>query len=277
MHIGTLSGLPFATVVGAFLRAFEGYFVPLPTDPDYWEDRFRCAGVNWSLSYGAFDDDELVAFIIHGVGNVHGKLVACNGGTGVLPHYRGRQLVDALYAHALPYLREAGVSACSLEVIEANAAARRVYERIGFHVDHCWKVFKGRLKVPNAEGTAHTLVPADLYTTDLGDDRWYSWDNRVEALRRSSGRQQLYTLGPDMRAGHVVIAPSTGRIARMSVADEQDVDQWIALLTAIAALKADVAIVNVHPERLSLLAALAAAGLENTVDQFEMRMAIPAR
>jgi ribosomal protein S18 acetylase RimI-like enzyme len=271
MRISTLAAVPMPLVVETFLKAFEGYFVQLPTDLAYWEDRFRSAGVDLSRSHGAFDGEQLVAFIIHGIGTLNGASTAFNTGTGVLPAYRGRRLVDALYAEALPALRAAGIAQCTLEVITKNTVAIHVYQRIGFHVANEWKCFTGSL---STAASTDQLLPVDLHAVDLGSDRHYSWDNRVEALLCSAGRQQLLTLNGDFANGHVVLDLSTGRIARLGVPDEQDAGQWQRLLAAMAQVKTDVRLINVHPQRAALIGAVLEAGLVNRIDQYEMRMTL---
>jgi ribosomal protein S18 acetylase RimI-like enzyme len=270
MEIRDLANTPMPVVVDSFLRAFEGYFVQLPSDLSYWEDRFHSANVDLSRSYGAFDEGQLVAFIIQAFGTENGEAIAYNTGTGVWPAYRGKHLVDALYAKALPVSKAQGIRACTLEVIVQNAAAIRVYERIGFRTMHLWKSYVGTLRPADLQTSM--LMPMDLHTADLGDERWYSWDNRMTALLRSNGNQQLFALDGDPAIGHVVLNPSVGRLARLSVADEHDMDQWQRLLTALASLQSTVKVINVHHDRTALLAALTDAGLTNRVDQYEMRM-----
>ncbi len=269
MQFRSLADTPLPTVVHCILRAFEGYFVPMPTEVSAWEQRFARSGANWSRSYGAFEGEELVAFIIHAIGRVDGRLVAFNTGTGVLPAHRGKRLVDALYTEALPHLRGDGVQHCSLEVITRNTAAVRVYERIGFRSTHTWKCFLG---TPSAPITSEALHQRDRNTVDLGDDRYYSWDHRMEALARDSGGYALYTVGGAAPWGHVILDPATGRVARLGVADETDQGQWGRLVNALSTFQKPIRLVNVHPERHALISALLQAGLVNDIDQYEMGM-----
>ena len=271
LRIRDLSTTPLPAVVDCLLKAFEGYFVPMPTELPVWEQRFGRSGVDWSRSYGAFAEGELVAFIIHAIGESDGKRTAFNTGTGVVPEHRAKHLVDELYAHAIPALRQSGVGLCTLEVITRNAPAVRVYERIGFAAAHTWKCFLG---TPQADDAGEPLQARALHEVDLGDDRWYSWDNRVEALQRNMGGFVLFTLGGAQPWGHVIADPNTGRVARLAVKDEADRDQWIRLLASLTSLGKPLRLVNVHPERRALIEALLASGLVNDIDQFEMRMVV---
>ncbi|HEX2617007.1 MAG TPA: GNAT family N-acetyltransferase, partial [Flavobacteriales bacterium] len=246
------------------------YFVQVSNDVAYWQHRFHCAAVDLHRSYGAFAGDELVAFIIQGFCAPDAVPTAFNSGTGVLPAYRGQQLVDRLYAHALPLLRHEGITCCTLEVIQQNERAIRVYERIGFRRMHAWRCFRGEL-APPARTVA--LLPIDRSRLDpiwLSDDHLYSWDHRWPALERSDGRWMMYA-AEDV-VGYVVLDPVTGRIARIGVQDEEDAAQWNTLMAGVCGLVRNVSIVNVHQRRTGLVAALLAAGLVEHVDQFEMRM-----
>jgi GNAT superfamily N-acetyltransferase len=271
IRIRDLSTTPLPAVVDCLLKAFEGYFVPMPTELHVWEQRFGRSGVDWSRSYGAFEEGELVAFIIHAIGEMDGKRTAFNTGTGVVPEHRGKHLVDVLYAHALPELKRSGVDLCTLEVITKNAPAVRVYERVGFAAVHTLKSFLGE---PKANDAGEPLQARELHEVDLGDDRWYSWDHRVEALTRSMGGYVLFTLGGAQPWGHVIADPSTGRVARLAVKDEADRDQWIRLISSLGTFQKPLRLVNVHPERSALIEAVLGCGLVNDIDQFEMRMTV---
>jgi ribosomal-protein-alanine N-acetyltransferase len=52
----------------------------------------------------------------------------------VLPEYRGRGMGSAVLRHVLQEARRLGASRATLEVRGSNTGARRLYERLGFHV-----------------------------------------------------------------------------------------------------------------------------------------------
>ena len=53
-------------------------------------------------------------------------------GLAVLPHFQGRRLGQLLLTHAIDRLREQGVKTVVLEVRTDNAAAIRLYTKLGF-------------------------------------------------------------------------------------------------------------------------------------------------
>lgn len=269
MEIRDLGSTPLRSVVDCLLRAFEGYFVAMPKELHVWEQRFGRSGVDWSRSYGVFMQEELVAFIIHAMGEVDGRRTAFNTGTGVVPEQRGKHLVDALYAHALPELKQAGTSQCALEVITKNVAAVRVYERVGFTAAFTWKCFLGE---PVAHVEGEPLQPCDPQDIRADDDHWYSWDHKWDALQRNMGGFVAYTLGRTDPWGHVIMDPDTGRMARLGVREENDREQWVRMMASLASLRKPLRLVNVHPARTALIDTLLHSGLVNDIDQFEMRM-----
>ena len=120
MYIKNLSDIDFRVLMGCFLKSFENYFVKMPTDHNYYKERWRIANVKYELSYGMFDQEKLVGFMINGVDVRSGNLIAFNTGTGVLPSHRGLQIVKKLYEYAIPVLKKYGINKCKLEVIKEN-------------------------------------------------------------------------------------------------------------------------------------------------------------
>ena len=67
LEIKKLSNTSIETIIACMSEAFKNYFVELPTDPAFWGRRYHAARVDYSLSFGVWDKDELVAIAIHGV------------------------------------------------------------------------------------------------------------------------------------------------------------------------------------------------------------------
>jgi len=85
IEIRDLANTKLSTIVDCLLIAFDGYFVKMPSDVHYWANRYKGARVDFSLSFGAFEGDKLVAFIINGIDDDKGMRTAFNTGTGVIP------------------------------------------------------------------------------------------------------------------------------------------------------------------------------------------------
>ncbi|MEO9965217.1 MAG: GNAT family N-acetyltransferase [Reichenbachiella sp.] len=133
-----------------FLEAFSDYSVNMKMSREAFEDRMVSKlNIRFDLSPGVFSGDKLIAFILHTVNKYEDSLAAYNGGTGVIPGYRGHGLTAKMYEFVDPQLRKEGVKKCVLEVLEDNHVAILSYEGVGFQKSkkfQCLMLKGGRLK-----------------------------------------------------------------------------------------------------------------------------------
>jgi len=271
MHINTLEAIPLQEVVDCLNDAFSDYFVPMPSDITFWEKRFKAGRVDWSLSQGVYDDKKLVAFITNGVDKYKGGLTAFNSGTGVIKDYRGQQLVDKMYTYALPKMQAAGVKKCMLEVIQANARAIRVYERIGFTIVRSLKCYKGTLELPIRQVAIEKISFADILKLPQPKYDSYSWDNTDTAIKLFGDyTHYIVKTHNDDYIGYFSIQPKTGYIAQLEAKN----DDFESLFSGILQTTQNIRINNVDSQRVELIKALQQFGVENPIDQFEMEMRI---
>ena len=67
MEVRHLGDMDFGTIMECFLVSFENYFVQMPTDHAYYKQRWKAAGVQYELSFGMFDGERLVGFILNAI------------------------------------------------------------------------------------------------------------------------------------------------------------------------------------------------------------------
>jgi len=270
MKIRNLKDTPFEEILICFFEAFSDYFVKLPTSPTYWEKRFEAARVNYEFSYGVFDDEKLVAYIIHGTDMHNDILTAFNTGTGVLPDYRGKKLVDQMYAFGLPQMKAIGIGKCMLEVIQENARAIKVYERIGFSKTRNLKCFTGKVKPTKPQSGVQPLSMELVSNMDNPNEHFYSWDNSIDAIQNSGDSYQAYSPvnGKGLPIGFFIIDPTTGYLAQL----ESSTENFDYLINGIAQVSEQVKLNNVDERRQELIQNLTNAGFTNTIDQYEMEM-----
>lgn len=270
MEIRDLSTTSLEEIIFAILMAFEGYFLTMPSDTDYWESRFEAARVDWNCSFGVFEDDELVAFIINGIDKRGSHKLAFNTGTGVVPKYRGQKLVDQLYQYAFPIFQEKKITNCALEVVQANSRAIRVYERIGFSITKEYYCFKGKL----AESMYQTtLVEVNWSAIHNPHNYLYAWDNSNRAIENSRKGTypcyEVFDLAKE-RIGFFVINAQSGYLPQFEIYTTNQTKNWILLFDGIAQINRGIKINNVDAQRAILIPILLDLGLENTVNQYEM-------
>lgn len=269
MEIKNLTSIPVEEVIACFLTAFENYFVKLPVDINYWRNRFITARVDWQLSFGMFDGEQLVGFIINGIDNHDGKLTAYNTGTGILPKYRGKAIVDQLYAHAIPQLKKRGVEKCLLEVICENQRAIKVYERIGFRTSRELSSFRGTLPENPSGKRLQKCHFSEALELGLYRPQHYSWDNSAEAVKISVN-VKTYCYRPEDSPKAYLVIDTAGNIMQLETKNENYMD----LLTAAGAIAREVQLKNVNQDRRGLIETLENLHFFNTINQYEMEMYI---
>ncbi|WP_299536729.1 GNAT family N-acetyltransferase [Ulvibacterium sp.] len=273
MIVKSLGNTDFDLVLESFLLAFQNYFVTVPTNGNYYMERWKTAKVDFNFSYGMFDGETLVGFVIHAIDHRDGKLMAFNTGTGVIPDYRGKKIVQSIYEYALNDLRRIGVTHCALEVITKNERAIRAYTGIGFKTCRTYACFKGTINPEKREVVA--LKEVDLGKVDwanLPNQDFYSWDNQKESILRSKYKffQVMTNTSPE---SFFIIHPDTGYLVQFDVLNENE-DAWNRLFSGIRQISSTVKINNVDLGLTDKLEQLNSIGLVNTIDQYEMRMEI---
>ncbi len=273
LTVKDLRHIDFDELMDCFLLAFENYFVKMPTDRNYYWERWKNAKVNFKLSYGMFDQEKLIGFIINAVDHRNGALTAFNTGTGVIPEFRGLNIVQSIYEYALPDLKRNGVVNCSLEVIVKNERAIRSYQSIGFEIIKKYKCYHGIIDLENSDSVDLEELSFDQidWKTFPGND-YYSWDNQKESIQRGNFRffQVLNHTSPE---SFFAIHPENGYLAQFDLL-HGDNNGWDRLFSGIKQISSTVKINNVDDRLTKKIDYLNSIGLVNSVDQYEMRLKI---
>lgn len=275
MVVRHLVDTDFKTIMECFLSAFENYFVKMPTDHNFYKERWKAAGVNFELSYGMFDNDKLVGFIINAIAVRQGELTAYNSGTGVIPEYRGKRIVKAIYDFAIPDLIQNGITKCLLEVITENVKAIKSYEGIGFEICKNYKCYAGIITVETQNNYALKEVTFNAVNwSELPNQELYSWDNQNESLEK--GNYNYYQVIVDNQVdSFFAINSENGYLAQLEVLKNTNTS-WNILFSSIQSIQKEIKTNNVDDRLIDKIKAIEAAGLKNTVIQYEMELFIQA-
>lgn len=273
MYIQNLRNIDLEDIIFAILMAFEEYFVTMPSDVVYWENRFKCARVNFEYSYGMFDGEQLIGFIINGIDERNNKQVAFNTGTGVIAKYRGQKIIDQLYEYALPKFKNKEISHCLLEVIQENYRAIRVYQRIGFSIVKNYLCFKGKLPVSSYETTIKQVALSEIQNFQ---EHTYAWDNCNAALNVNPTTYEAYEVMKQGQAkiGFFVINLVSGILHQCEVYAVKKSEHWDLLFDGIAQINRVIRIINLPDTSTNLHQKLLAMEMENDINQYEMEWEI---
>lgn len=271
MEIRNLSQTKIETIVECLVESFKNYFVKMPSNVDFWRNRFHAARVDYTLSFGVFDQDKLVAFIIHGIDMHNHQKTAFNTGTGVIEAYRGQKLVDQMYSFAFPILKENDIEKCMLEVIDKNDRAISVYERIGFKKDRFLICFNGKLKDVKSSATIEKVNILKHENLIMPYQAFYSWDHSIDAIRNSPNFFTSYLVKTKLEdlIGYFIVNRQNKALIQMEAFDQ---DKWMDMIGSIQSIVPTFKMNNIDSGREYLIDSMKQAGMENYINQFEMSL-----
>jgi len=274
MIVRHLGHTDFNTIMVCFLSAFENYFVEMPTDYNFYKKRWKAAKVDFNLSYGMFDGDQLVGFIIHAIDERHGERIAFNTGTGVIPEYRGKKIVKSIYEYAIPDLISNGIIKSVLEVIIENEKAVKAYESVGFTICKTFKCFAGELITGESQLEVKQIQFREVPWEQMPNQDKYSWDFHYRCLK--GGNSSYYHVYNENKVeSFFAINTENGTINQLEVLTNQN-QNWERLFQAVQSISKQVRIINVDDRLGHKLSAIENAGLKNTVNQYEMELGFSA-
>lgn len=272
MVVKSLEHVNIEQIIDCFLLSFENYFVKMPPDRNFYKQRWQTTHVNFKLSFGMFDGERLVGFILLIVDYRNGRKTAFNTGTGVIPDYRGQKIVATIYQKALGELKKNGITFSALEVITKNIYAIRSYESIGYKICRYYKCFSGEIQLEKA--TSVTITAVDLKDVDwsnLPHQQYYSWDNQATSIQKNE-KFQFYEVSTNHKAvGYFILLSNSGYLAQLEVYFEDPMN-WNHMFSGISKLTTKIMINNVDDRQIEKCQALLSVGLVNTIDQYEMEM-----
>lgn len=273
--ITTLENISLTTLTATFNTAFAGYYVPINTSEAGMQQRIRRTRIDLAQSVGVMDGKELVAFMLMGIGEQARQMTAYNGGTGVVPAFRGQRLVKAMYDWALPKWRQNGLQRASLEVIAENTKAIRAYQRVGFTLGRRLRAFKKDITAP--------VVVADNLLSRVSDPAWdhyatlqpfdFTWDYTRVGIEALENEYEYYEWG---QAGAVPDAYAiVHQIGRIAQAGRQETGPaWEALLGSLESHYPQLSWVNLDDRAPGLRSAIRKLNWEHIIDQYEMERTI---
>ncbi len=263
----TLSDGDFDAVVACFNEAFSDYVVRFSLTSAQLREICARRAVDFELSVGAFDRDQLVGFTLNGFDGE----TAYDSGTGVIPSHRRKGLARGMMEHIMPILRDTGARRHLLEVIETNTRAIALYESLGFTTTRpmtCWKYETGKA---TADADIRLIQAGDSFEGFL--DVAPSWQNSTASVQRARDpRIILGVFEGHLLAGYAVVFPLTHDLAQLGVRRSHRHRGIGASLLERAAAEAGgmLRILNVDGRDEGIEAFLRARGAEQFIRQREM-------
>lgn len=180
MLLKSLENTSIVDIVNAFNQSFADYELPFQFTTETMQQKIRFEDIDLRYSVGAFDNDKLVGFIFFGIDGT----TAWDGGTGVIPAYRGQKLTQRMLEYSFPILKAQGINHVLLEVLENNVGARNIYERAGFSITRKLHGYKGQVNIDKTHSyNIEVLIDPDFrMLSKLGGFKfaWQQMDKRIQ-------------------------------------------------------------------------------------------------
>ncbi|HYO21311.1 MAG TPA: GNAT family N-acetyltransferase [Flavisolibacter sp.] len=218
MQIRTLENTSLAEITAVFNNAFQGYFVKLEFTEESMAAKIKSEGIRREFSIGAFDNNRLVGFILHGYDSVNEVKTVYNAGTGVIAAYRGQGITKALYQYAIPFLAEEGIRTHLLEVIDGNLPAMHIYEQIGFKKIRKLHAFKSQVPIQVRQTYAVEElrgIPSEAF---IFPEMISAWQNSLSSVERAKEDHRLISVSENnLVIGFAAYVAANGRIKQLAV------------------------------------------------------------
>lgn len=276
MHLSSLQNIPIATLAQAFNSAFSDYLVPMHLTADDLTSKFSSENTNLELSVGVFDIDVLVGFIFIGTETRNQKTVLYNGGTGVIPEYRGQKLTEKMYDYLLNKLKNNSESIHLLEVITENKRAIKVYETVGFKTKRIVSCFKGIVTQPKISKDI-SIKPIPFEAVHQFENQWEvqpSYQNSSQAINRTNYLHEfLGAFVGDSLVGYIIFSRTNGRVKQLFINSNyrnQGIGHCLFHQAQEIIETKPVSLINIDSSHTKSIQFLKKIGLQETVQQFEM-------
>lgn len=280
INISSLQQKDLETIHRTFQKAFSDYQVKFNISRTDFEKKFvEKLQMAFKHSAGAWHHGSLIGFIFTAIDYYESIKTAYNGGTGVVPKYRGHGITSELYQYLIPKFLLSGIGKCLLEVITTNHKAIRAYQKLGFEKTRIFKCYKmvQPLPIRSVHCSIKTLTKPNWIQYDGFKDFEPSFLDINTKVEHNLGNERIIeSWYEDQIAGYAIYQPPTGRISQLAVRQElRGRGLGTELIRRIQgeATNRTVTIINI-PEGETTNQALVKIGFENQLDQYEMELRI---
>jgi ribosomal protein S18 acetylase RimI-like enzyme len=224
VQVRTLTDITLEAIFNAWADAFSDY--ERSWTYEELEKMLQRRSFNADLSFGAFDGDKLVGFILNGTGTFNELRTTYDTGTGIVKERRGKGLTTFIFNKSLPVLRSAGMQQYLLEVLSNNETAINIYTKAGFKTRRILNYYVQPVSeiqlLPKKLPAGYIL--RDISINDLKDSRMIcefspAWQNSLSAIANKPENFKIIGVYYNNElVGYGIIEPSAGDVPQLVVA-----------------------------------------------------------
>ena len=223
IEFNTLRQTSNQEILNCFNLSFSDYMIPFKLNPEQLETKIVTESINREISVGAFRNQKLIGFVLHGERKAGKVQKAYNAGTGVIPAERGHALTRRMYDFIKPELERKRFDEIVLEVISNNSPAIKSYEEIGFKAVRKLSCYSGELIIKEINKEIKILQiekPNFEQLSQIGEIE-PTWQNSVETIINLGNDALCFLayMGAKL-CGYTVLNSNNNRILQIAVKKE---------------------------------------------------------
>ena len=277
MEIKSLRETNCKDILKVFNESFSDYFVPFKLTEEQLASKMIADKTDLELSVGVFENQKLIAFILHGFDITNNQNVVYNGGTGVIPEKRGLGLTKQMYIFNLPVLEKKGIDKIILEVISNNIQAIKSYKKSGFKTTRELACFKGNFQTTKSNKEVE-IKELKNYKWNLMESFWdinTTWQNSKNVMSKMRGdNDSLGAYIKNQLVGYIICTPKSKRIQQLAVHKDFRKVGIASKLIAHLAKKygSTFSVINVDKKAKNIIDFFNSVGFEKYIEQLEMEL-----
>lgn len=271
MQFKSLENIPIPIITHAFNASFADYELPLQFSEEALMQKIQFEDIDLTNSVGAFDGEQLVGLIFFGFDGQ----TAWDGGTGVIPTYRGQKLTQRMLEYGFPILKANGINRVLLEVLENNTTAYKIYERAGFRPLRLLHAYKG--EISTATTRQHNIEILNSPDFDvllqMGEDTppWQQMNKRIQ--NRGDIITTICIKANDVVAAYAHFDAKTGRVWQFATSSTRRQQGMAGAMFEYIGQTCNCPITVINVDESSVANQfLQSIGLNHFISQYEMDM-----
>ena len=218
MEFRTLENTPVQEIITAFNEAFSDYFIRLQLSLETMASKMKAENILLPYSVGAFENEKLAGFILHGYDVIDGVKTIYNAGTGVIPSFRGKSVTAAMYRFVIPLLQQQDIHTHVLEVIDNNFPAIKIYNEVGFEIVRYLAAFKSTNAIEKLNDIEVIQIKPVKEEVKPFASMVPAWQNSLASIERDKESHQFFGVYKANRLiAYAAYVPSTGRVKQCAV------------------------------------------------------------
>lgn len=216
MEIKTLEGCTVSTLTSAFNACFIDYKVKFDFTENQFANKLLLESIKPELSAGAFENGELIGFILSGADTIEGENLIYNAGTGILPAKRNERLGGELYEFVKSLAGRQQYYKHLLEVFDDNHNAVKLYKNKGFTIRRQMDCYKGIVAAQKDTNLIEELPFDEKTFYTIGNIR-PSRQNGLPAISRGLDQHKIVGIRDGKIVAFAIYVEETGRVKQIAV------------------------------------------------------------